>query len=124
MREINKLLNRFDGEGNLRKSKVNVGYVDIYTDEGELIKHAFDIEYIPNMLFVRDGKVYRLPKTITESFGMFNTVSNIQDFILKDYKDAPYDLVQPGVSSFNLFYEYLYSYIAERKFEQIMNVYI
>ena len=75
MREANKLLNRFDSDGNLRKNKVNIGYIDIYTEDGELIKHTFDIDFIPTLILVRDGKAYRLPKTVSESFGQFNNLS-------------------------------------------------
>ena len=46
----------------LRKlSNVKIGYVDIVSEGGELLKETFDIETLPSIRLVKnDGKVYHL----------------------------------------------------------------
>lgn len=96
---------------------LNIGFVDISTPEGELLKLTFDIDGIPTALVIDHKNFYKLP---WENTGW--QVSDIINFSLYHFKS--YDrhaLRYPVEEGSGLWREYMYAYIAQLYFEPLMS---
>ena len=104
-------------------SNVKIGYVDIVSEGGELLKETFDIETLPSIRLVKnDGKVYHL-KWMKQT-GMW-TAKIIQNFVDVVHEEAPYDFKRARVSDgIMLKVEYISNFLADVYFTMIMEYYM
>ena len=109
---------------NFRKlNSIKIGYVDIVSEGGELLKETFDIETLPSIRLVKpDGKVYHLKWM--KQIGLW-TAKVMQNFVEVDHADASYDFKRARVSDgIMLKVEYIANFLAETHFSWIMEHYL
>jgi hypothetical protein len=101
---------------------INVGYVDIYTPEGELLKHTFDVETVPKAFLVHAGGVVEMP-SISE-IGKDWSAHDMELFVEHGYRQVKDKLplrksVREGMS---LIQEYVISFLQENHFNDILQI--
>jgi hypothetical protein len=99
---------------------VNLGFVDVHSVEGELIKHTFDVTSIPNPVLVKGGNYWTLPWSKTHW-----DPSDIEDFIVTNHEDYDKQPLRPAVTLMpGLYIEYANAYVAETYFKDLLQAVI
>jgi len=83
------------------KGSINIGYLDIHTPEGELMKHTFDVQMVPAIFRVSDGFYKQLPQT-TE----LNSIV-IKNFMQDMHHELDRQPLRPAVMRAGILLEYV-----------------
>lgn len=81
---------------------INTAFVDVYTPEGELLKHTFDVSSFPALILVTPAGYYQMP-WIKEGWRSGDVAFWADS---GDYLKADRNVVRPAVGATTLFLEY------------------